>query len=196
MNNVNINKNGFLHQIWLDKGHHVLEVLPFILGCYFSIGVEDWLVSFIINSIFFACIITNIDALYLKHHGFNINSKLALYILPLYLLKRSEVLNQEKQNIWGNVASIFFLACIMGFISYTLHENDVNKVSCEVVTDILQKKLKLSTSCKKASLTEEIEGFHTGTALLSNGNRISISAEQLEGGKVHVQITEPLFNFQ
>lgn len=193
MSDVNINKNGFLHQIWLDKGYHVLESLPFILGCYFSLGVEGWLVSFIINSIFLAWIITNIDALYLKHHGFKINSKLALFVLPLYLLKRSEVLGQKKQNLWSNVVSIFVLSCIMGFISYTLHESDINKVSCELVTDILQKNLKLPTTCKKATLTEEADGFYTGTALLSNGNRISISAEQMKEGEVHVQITEPFF---
>lgn len=107
------------------------------------------------------------------------------FLVPLYLWKRAELLNQKKHYFWAWIVAFSF-SILIGIGG---NQAMIEEAACPVVTDIIQRQLFGSATCKAVNISEEISnGFYLAIATLDNGNNLRITIEEREDGQIYVQI--------
>lgn len=107
------------------------------------------------------------------------------FIVPVYLWQRANLLRQKKHYFLAWLAA-FVLSIAIGVGG---HQSVVEDAACPVVTDIIKGQLNGSAVCKKVKISEEVsDGFYKATAMLDNGNDLTITIEERKGGQIYVQI--------
>lgn len=128
-----------------------------------------------------------LDERRLKSAGHHAPVKWMLFLVPLYLWKRAEILHHKKLYVWCWIAA-FSISII---ISMAGEESTIETAACPVVSDILQKHLANPASCKAVNITEEVtSGFYRAYATLDNGNNLDITIEKMKDGQIYVRIPE------
>jgi hypothetical protein len=144
------------------------------------------------TTLIFPAILANIalcvvDERKLKKAGHKAPVNWAVFIVPIYLWKRAELLNHKKY---------YFSAWVLVFaLSIMLDINNVQGVladsACPVVTDIIKEQLYGTAKCMKVNIDSEVTtGFYKATAILDNGNELYITIEEQDDGMIYVQIPD------
>lgn len=121
----------------------------------------------------------------LKKAGHNAPVNWMIFVIPVYLWKRAELLGQKKNYFWGWIAA-FFLSI---FISILANESMIEESACPLVTQIIQSQMRTDVECKKVTIVSEVsEGFYIADAILSNGNELRITIEEKDDDMIYVQI--------
>lgn len=128
-----------------------------------------------------------LDERRLKSAGHHAPVKWMLFLVPIYLWRRAEILHHKKLYVWCWIAAF----SISLFISMAGEESTIKTAACPVVSDILQKHLTNPASCKAVHITEEVtSGFYRAYATLDNGNDLDITIEKMKDGQMFVRIPE------
>lgn len=108
-----------------------------------------------------------------------------VFLVPVYLWKRAELLGQKKHYFWAWIAA-FALSILIG-IGGT--QAIIEEAACPAVTDILKNQFSASAECKAVNISEEVSsGFYKATAILNNGNELRITIEDKGDGQIYVVI--------
>ncbi|CAL95245.1 hypothetical membrane protein [Azoarcus olearius] len=108
-----------------------------------------------------------------------------VFLVPVYLWKRADLLNQKKHYFWAWIAAFVFSIMIGIGGSQAM----IEEAACPVVTNIIKSQLFGSATCKAVSITEEVSsGFYKAVATLDNGNELRITIEERRDGQIYVQI--------
>ncbi|KAB5618607.1 DUF4339 domain-containing protein [Pseudomonas putida] len=140
-------------------------------------------------SLWWAFLILNVglcvaDEKRLKAAGHSAPTTWWVFLIPVYLWKRANLLGQNKNYFYAWVAAFvvsLFLASAGG-------ESAVEDAACPLVTEIIHKQFYQSSSCVTVTIDDEPKsGFYRATALLDNGNEIDITIEK-KGEKIFVRV--------
>jgi hypothetical protein len=153
-----------------------------IVGAIIELIVGTELVWFYIAANIVGCVL---DEKKLKAAGQKAPTSWMVFLVPVYLWKRADLLNQKKRYFWAWVAAFTF-SIIIGVGGSQLM---VEEAACPVVTDIIKSQLSGSAICKAVNITNEVSsGFYKALATLDNGNELQITIEERKDGQIYVQI--------
>ena len=110
-----------------------------------------------------------------------------IYVPPLYLWKRYQLLNKDKgYALEWTFAVIFFT----GFIIFRNYGASIlPTTACETVTEILSTQSSTPVSCKKVVIDEKVsKDFYLATAILDNGQKINIAITERDESEIYVEI--------
>ena len=126
-----------------------------------------------------------LDVRKLKAAGQKSPTNWMVFLVPLYLWKRADLLNHKKYYFWAWIAA--FVLSIL--ISIEGNQIIIEEAACPVVTDIIHSQLYGSATCKAVNITEEVSnGFYKAIATLDNGNQLRITIEKRDDGQIYVQV--------
>lgn len=156
-------------------------VVP-IIGAIIELIVGTELVWLYIAANIVCCVL---DERKLKAAGQKAPTNWMVFLVPVYLWKRADLLNHKKHYFWAWIAA--FVLSIM--ISMGGSQAMIEEAACPVVTDIIKSKLFGSATCKAVTITDEVSsGFYRAIATLNNGNELRITIEERDDGQIYVQI--------
>ncbi len=123
------------------------------------------------------------DEYKLKKAGHAAPVKWWIFLVPVYLWKRAEMLGQSK--------NYFAAWMVMFFLSFPLHdwvyESLLAESACPLVTEIAEQ-YGSDLECKRVEIESEISsGFYKGTATMSDGDELKITIEDM-GKEIQVRV--------
>ena len=126
-----------------------------------------------------------LDEKKLKAAGQKAPTNWMVFLVPVYLWKRADLLNQKKHYFWAWIAA-FVISILIGIGG---NQAAMEEAACPVVTDIIKKQLFGSAMCKAVDISEEVsDGFYKAVATLDNGNELRITIEKRKDGQIYVQV--------
>ena len=174
------------------------KALPFVIFAvllvlnkyYLNLSTIEIVAFFVIPSV----ILCYLDKESLKKQSIAELEDWYIYIPPLYLWKRYQVLNDGKGYAYEWTFGVVLFTGLIMFIS-----NDANalpETACTTVTEIIGEQLDSSISCKRVDIDEEVsDGFYLATAILDNGKKIDIAITRRENRDIYVEIVDGIFGF-
>lgn len=168
----------------------IFAVLLVLTKYYLNLSTIEIVASFVIPSV----ILCYLDKESLKKQSIAELEDWYIYIPPLYLWKRYQVLNDGKGYAYEWTFGVILFTGLITFIS-----NDANalpETACATVTEIIGEQLDSSISCKRVDIDEEVsDGFYLATAILDNGKKIDIAITRRENRDIYVEIVDGIFGF-
>lgn len=144
------------------------------------------------TTLMFPSIIANValcmlDEKKLKSAGHETPVHWSVFIVPIYLWKRTKLLSHQKHYFSAWVA-VFFISIVL---SVAGEEAAIEEAACPIVSDIIKSQLSGVARCMNVIIDEEVTtGFYRATATLNNGNELYITIEEKSSGMIHVQIPD------
>lgn len=158
----------------------ILVAVP-IVGAFLDIAFGLIHLIPVIDANIALCIL---DEKKLKAAGHKSPVHWSVFIVPVYLWKRADVL-KHKKHYFGAWMAAFVLSMFIGTAGA---QGMIEDTACPIVTDIVQNQLYGSAECKAVTIEEEVtSGFYRATAILDNGNELRITIEE-DGDMIYVQI--------
>ncbi|WP_370598635.1 DUF4339 domain-containing protein [Plesiomonas shigelloides] len=109
----------------------------------------------------------------------------SVFIVPVYIWKRTILLNHKKHYFAAWIAA-FVLSIIL---SIGGSQAAIEDAACPVVTDIIKQQLYGTAKCVDVTIDKELKtGFYKATATLDNGNELKITIKEKDNGMIYVQI--------
>lgn len=127
-----------------------------------------------------------LDEKKLKAAGHETPVKWMVFLVPVYLWKRAELLRHKKHYFWGWIAT-FILSILIGLGG---NQAIIEDTACPIVTDIIANQLRGSAECEAVRITEEVsDDFYKAVAILDNGRELNITIKKRKNGEIYVQIS-------
>lgn len=126
-----------------------------------------------------------LDEKKLKAAGHETPVKWMVFLVPVYLWQRAELLGHKKHYFWAWIAA--FVLSIL--IELGGNQAIIEKSACATVTEIVASQLHGSAECEAVKITKEVsEDFYKAVAVLDNGRELNITIKKRNNGEIYVQI--------
>ena len=169
---------------------HILPVAIFflllILSEYYpELTIMDIIPFFIIPSI----ALCYFDRRALEKQSVDKLENWYIYVPPLYLWKRYQLLNSDKGYALEWIFAVIFFT---GFIIFRNYGASIlPTTACETVTEILSTQSSTPVSCKKVVIDEKVsKDFYLATAILDSGQKIDIAITKRNESEIYVEIVD------
>ena len=107
---------------------------------------------------------------------------------PIYIWKRSKILEQTKIHLWVWLASISFYLIWVFYPILTGGQSSLETVACDLTTQIIREQLNGNAKCKSVGIIESEGKTHYAIAELDNKMVIDIVVTEISGGRIYVEI--------
>ncbi|SUO97647.1 hypothetical protein [Suttonella ornithocola] len=115
-------------------------------------------------------------------------------IVPVYLWKRSNILETSKTPFWLylctiTISTVFFIFYDASFDDDEAYYAELEQTACQIATDIARKNQYLRSlgKCISVSITSSYDYEHDGIATFSSGRTVRISISELKNNEVYVE---------